>query len=579
MYRRFCPTVYSGVEIGTGTAWCGTAEVEPGFDSARRASNQWAISPERTASGNAMLLVDPHLAWWGVSRFWEVRVHAGELAGSGVTLAGSPYIGLGHNRDVAWAMTTGGPDTADVYRLELHPEDPQRYRYDGDWREMETREVTLAVRDAEPETHTLRFSHHGPIIASRPDENRAWAARVAYDVDAKRNEAWFELNFATDYKGAVRAGDTLGMFPQNMMVADTSGNIYYQRVGRVPKRPEGHDYSKPLDGSTPETEWQGLHPAEDHVQILNPPQGYMQNCNIPPDAMMVDSPLQPGDYPDYLFASAHYGPDRSGWTNQRGARALELLAGDSDVTVEEATAWALDVKPYGTERWLTALDEATEGRTLAPAAADIAELLQRWEGRLTADSRSAQLYAQWRRTLKNAMGAEAFRALRDDLEPWYAETATSGEVPERDPLTEAQKTALANALHEVAGEGVEGPTWGDVHRVGRDDASWPVGGGGDDSLGLTTLRTVGYGEPRADGTRRGRHGQTSTQLIVLSDPIRSWIYLPVGQSDRPDSPHYDDQAEHLFSPRRIKPSRWQPEALAGHVASRTVLGGAPSGEP
>jgi acyl-homoserine lactone acylase PvdQ len=117
--------------------------------------------------------------------------------------------------------------------------------------------------------------------------------------------------------------------------------------------------------------------------------------------------------------------------------------------------------------------------------------------------------------------------------------------------------------------------WGRVFRVGRDDASWPVGGGGSDHLGLTTLRTMGYDAPNERFERWGDRGQTATQLVELSTPIRSWIYLPVGQSDRPGSPHYADQARTVFSERRLKPSRWLPEDLAGHVVSRTVLHDAP----
>ncbi|MBN2129742.1 MAG: penicillin acylase family protein, partial [Sedimentisphaerales bacterium] len=84
--------------------------VEPGFEDDGRGSNQWAVSPGRSAEGVAILYIDPHLSWWGPSRFWEFRIHAGEIHGSGFTLPGSPWIGLGHNADVAWAMTTGGPD-------------------------------------------------------------------------------------------------------------------------------------------------------------------------------------------------------------------------------------------------------------------------------------------------------------------------------------------------------------------------------------------------------------------------------------------------------------------------------------
>ena len=150
------------------------------------------------------------------------------------------------------------------------------------------------------------------------------------------------------------------LFPQNVMVADTSGNIYYQRTGRVPKRPAGVDPSLPLDGTTSATEWQGLHDASEHLQVLNPPQGFMQNCNIPPDAMMPGSPFHLDRTLPYLFASLDYGPRRDGWTNQRGARAIELLAADDSVTAEEAMAYITDIHPFGADRWIAALRAADQ---------------------------------------------------------------------------------------------------------------------------------------------------------------------------------------------------------------------------
>ena len=88
---------------------------------------------------------------------------------------------------------------------------------------------------------------------------------------------------------------------------------------------------------------------------------------------------------------------------------------------------------------------------------------------------------------------------------------------------------------------------------------------------MTTLRNMGYSKPREDKTRWGVRGQTSTQIVVMSDPPRSWLYIPLGQSDRPESPHFSDQAEKAFSPRRLKPTWWLPEDLAGHVESAPVL--------
>jgi acyl-homoserine-lactone acylase len=552
--------------------------IEPDFPTAERASNQWAVAPKRSASGNAMLLIDPHLSWWGPSRFWEVRMHAGNLRGSGVTIAGSPWIGLGHNGDVAWAMTTGGPDTADAYELVTDPDRPGQYLFDGSWHDLETKTLNLGVRGEAPREVVLEFSRHGPVVARNDQGTRAWAVAIAYDGTLSRSAAWRDLNLARDISGVIAATRHLAMFPQNVMAADTSGNLYYQRTGRVPVRPPGHDWSRPVDGTTPETEWQGFHGARDLVQILNPPAGYMQNNNVPPDAMMVDSPLQPDAYPPEIYSSAAYGSERSGWINQRGARALELLDGDASVTVAEMLDWATDLRPFGIDRWLAALDRALQGRDADPRAEAALERLMSWDGRLHRDSSAALQYLRWRQALARQLGETGLAELRGEMDPWYR-VALGRRMPMA-RLSDDQLAAMATSFETAIAEQAAAPggleaRWGDVFRVGRGDADWPVGGGRGDDLGVTTLRTVGYGEPAADGTHRGVRGQTSTQVVELSRPIRSWGYLPVGQSDDPDSPHYDDQAEKLFSGRRLKPSRWRPEELAGHIRSRTVLEGAP----
>jgi acyl-homoserine-lactone acylase len=557
--------------------------IEPGFKPAQRGSNQFAIAPQRSAEKAAILAIDPHLSWDGPSRFFEFRIHAGELQGSGTSLAGAPYLGNGHTRTLAWAMTTGGPDTADVYELTLDAADPERYRYGGEWRPLTSREVTIAVRDQPPLRRKLSFSHHGPIIASA--DGKAYAAKIAYAESMNLFEALHELNTGGGgYQAAVRALDTLALFPQNVMVADTSGHIYYQRTGRVPRRPDGYDWSKPVDGSTSATEWQGIHPASDHLQVLDPPQGWMQNCNIPPDAMMPGSPFQLGVAKDYLFGSREYG-ELSAWTNQRGARAVELLGADDSVTVEEAMAYINDLEPYGAKRWIEALVAADAavgkehgGEPLYRAGLDA---LSGWDGRLAPDSHGALVYDYWRRQLfaELEQAQDSLRELAAGIDQWYA-VVSGAEVAAPAVSPENQRRlvgSLQRAMARLAAERAENGVFGDRRRVGRGSRSWPLGGGGDQLLGLTTLRNVGYGEPREDATRWGQRGQTSTQIVVLSDPPRSWIYLPWGQSDRPESPHYSDQAEKLFSKGELKPSWWRPEELAGHIESRTVLEGAPAG--
>lgn len=550
--------------------------IDPGYDKESRGSNQFTVAPERTKNGNAILAIDPHLSWFGPSRFWECRIHAGDLHASGVTLAGSPYIGLGHNADLAWAMTTGGPDTADVYELSLKTGDPTKYQYDGEWRSLTSREITLNVRGIGEQKHTLWFSHHGPIIAQR--DGKAYAAAMAYADVVNTSAAWYELNYAKDYTGAVRAMETLTVFPQNVMVADTSGNIYYQRTGRVPIRPEEFDFTVPVDGSTSKSEWLGVHSAADHLQVLNPPQGYMQNCNNPPDAMMQNSPFKYGSVPDYLYGGPGYTHARfdnaiHGWTSQRGARALDLLYKNDSVTVADAKAIINNVKPYGVERWLETLYRAAENSPVASAAmkGDLTRLIQ-WDGELKASSQQALIYYYWRAQIIEDHGAPKAMKMSKRIDDWYhvVENRPAKNLVFEDPDAQLLLSSFEHALLRVREHYPDGrATFGDHFRVGRDDKSWPAGGGS--LYESRTLRSMSYGAPKADHTQWGHGGQTSTQIVELSKPIKSWGYIPLGESDVPTSPHYTDQAEKAFSKRTLKSTWWTPEELVGHIESRTVL--------
>ncbi|HUG44153.1 MAG TPA: penicillin acylase family protein, partial [Acidobacteriota bacterium] len=525
--------------------------IEPDLPDRPRGSNQWAVSPARSAAGAAILLIDPHLSWLGPERFWEFRMHAGPVTGSGFTLPGIPYIGLGHNADVAWAMTTGGPDTADVYSLELRDGEASSYLYDGSWRDLVSRQIDLDVRGQESLTVTLLESHLGPILAVR--DGKAYAARSAYADAYNPIDAWYLFNQARTYQDIADALAELTLFPQNVMVADTSGNIYYQRTGRVPRRPSGFDWTRPVDGTDSRSDWQGFHGAGDLIQILNPEAGYMQNCNIPPDAMIPGGPVDPNRMPAYLFDGDARSGQVGGWTNQRGARAVELLSSNDTVTVEDALDYALDLRPFGAERWLQVLKEAGaaygESEAADPDWRRALDDLLSWDGRLEPSSTPALQYFYWRRQLNQDLGQDAAADLRRKVDRYYEIVIQGREsAPQLAPTEQAAMVrALSAAVQRLKADfGNLNGRFGDRFRVGRGEESWPLGGGGGENLGITTLRNIGYGPEREDGTQWGVRGQTSTQVVVLTRPIQSWTVTPLGQSDRPDSLHYVDQARDLF---------------------------------
>lgn len=536
-------------------------------------------------------MIDPHLAWFGRQRYWEVRLHAGDIHIAGFATAGFPYVNLGHNRNVAWAHTTGGPDTADVYRLQLDATGA-RYRYDGEWRELESQEIEVRVHGEErPRRSKVQWSHHGPLVAR--DGEVAYAAALAYQEEIGYLESKYWFMVAEDYEGAIKALDVRQIMPQNVMVADTAGNIYYQRTGRVPKRPEGYDWSAPVDGSTSATEWQGVHPASELMSLLNPEQGYMQNCNIGPDVMLVGSPLTPESTLPYLYNQPKH------FIHQRGASALARLEETDEWSEEQIIELALDTGVHQAERWVHELTSAVlagsgdAGPALTPEEGDYLERLKAWNLRSDADSNGALLYYFWRRALRERIGVEAAREAEGQVNDYLTLFPGAGAAATNAQGGGAQTGgAENNAGLELGAQMVESlraatadaqarwgnldAVFGDVFRVGRldasDDVSWPVGGGSLTRLGMATLRSVGFEEERADGTRWGSRGQTSTEVVILSDPIRSWSQPPIGQSDRADSAHYRDQAERLFSAAKMKPTWFAlEELLAGNVSSEEVI--------
>jgi acyl-homoserine lactone acylase PvdQ len=547
------------------------AGIEPSFTADARSSNQMAIAPARTLLKAPILIIDPHLSFWGAQRFWEFRVHAGELHGSGFTLPGSPYVGLGHNDHVAWAMTTGGPDTADIYALKLSSVSGLEYEYDGGTRSLAARSAQIRVKGEErPREVTFHDSHNGPVVGRQGAT--AYVAKLAYADEVQFGEAFYLFNLATDVQDFKKALALNQLMPQNVMAADTSGNIYYQRAGRVPIRPDGVDFSRPVDGSTAKTEWLGIHPSRDLISVENPPQGYMQNCNVSPDVMMVGSRMTPDKFKPYLFNQA------AGRTHQRGARAVELMAAENAYTVEKAMALALDTGVYQYERWTRALRQA-DAELGAPFRGDAdyragLEGILSWSGRSDRDSKGALKYFYWKRGLVELLGNQGAAALSAKLTDYMA--ALGAARSDAEHLTDTERRSLLEALADAmramkTAHGTLDLAFGDVFRVGRDDQSWPVGGGSLQVEGMATLRAIGFGPPRPDHTRWGTNGQTSTQLVVLTRPIQSWTQPPIGQSDRKETPHYRDQAEKLFGPARFKPTWYRKAELLSHVKSRQEL--------
>ncbi len=525
-------------------------------------SNGWVVGPGRSADDCAILLTDPHLTWEGMAVFYEARVKGGDLDVNGYFLVGSPLMALGHSANVAWACTTGGPDTSDVYELKLNPANPMQYEYDGEWLDAEVGTISVKVKGEEPVERMAAYTILGPVVGPPDVENHlAYAGATPYYENTDLYTQMYAMNTAKNTDEFYEALGMNAFMEQNLLFADRAGNIQYVRSGRVPIRPDGYDWNRPVPGHTSATKWLGIHDIADLVQVKNPPQGYFQNCNIAPSFIMPDSPLTPDKYKPYIYNVS--------WDkrNQRGIRARQLLDGDDSITKEEAKAFGMDVYDVLATRWQAALKTAVaavgQGRLEEPAFAKAVEDILAWDGQYTCDSVAAAVFKFWRIKCEPKIDVMA--------------------IAKEEAISEVDQVAMLMLLAETLGEmkelyGKTDPAWGDMHVVGRGDKFFPCAGAqycrGPEKVNQSeTLRDIGYGEgPAGPGKYVARKGSGSMILTFLhKDYVESFSCVPWGQSGRPESPHYTDQAEKIYGKRIFKPTLFNKEDLLKTAPSEEVL--------
>jgi acyl-homoserine lactone acylase PvdQ len=331
------------------------------------------------------------------------------------------------------------------------------------------------------------------------------------------------------------------------------GDIYYVRNGRVPIRAPGTDATRPIPGRDSANDWQGIHPFADLVQLENPPQAYMHNCNVTPFAMMKDSPLTPEKYAKFRYL---YNATRNDPRHQRGDMMTELLENARDVTVESATDIAFSPAVYQAAKWQARMKAAWAKVSGAEQSADttaVHALIQNWNRRSDADSE----------------GALAFYAFKKGLDKEIA-----GSV---EPPSDLGDQEIVLALGKAAGWlktnfGSVHVPYGRYFRVGREggERTYPVGGGSLKDAGMATPRAISFNKVGKEMVGRG--GQTSTQIVILSDPPESYTVVPLGVSDHKASGHWDDQAEKLFSKSKATPTYFMNrKELLKHVTATKVL--------
>jgi acyl-homoserine lactone acylase PvdQ len=525
-------------------------------------SNAWAIGPSKTKSGTTMLFANPHQPWFGAGQFYEGHLHSGEgWSFSGSTFFGGPLPTIGHNDVLGWSHTVNNPDIADVYRETFDdPKNPLNYRYGDTYKTAERWQVPIAVRTGdkvETRTCTFRKTHHGPIMA-KDDDTHFLSVRIAHIFEGSRLRQALAMTRARNFSEwrTAMAGLNLQMF--NTVYADRDGNIFYVYNGTIPRRDPSFDWSKPVDGSNPKTEWQGLHTFDELPQILNPPSGFVQNCNATPFAATDDGNPFQTDFPAYMV-------EEQNDDKRRSKVSRMLLRKLHDATFEDwqrlgfdtTLYWPLvEIPRYRRELEILKTNNAALAAKVEPLLAHLAD----WDCRSSTSSTQTTLCAAW----YQEMYGTGYPA--EVLKPEFQES----QVKRFEALL-----AAAGKLKALFGDWKV--PWGDISRMQRhpnfaDPAVIPF----DDKL--TSLACPGAPGPLGvvfntyytpiTAQRRKQYGVVGHSFVGVYEfskdqKVKAKTILQFGESADPQSPHYFDQAQ-LYVQQKFKPAWFDWDEVVAH---------------
>jgi acyl-homoserine-lactone acylase len=527
-------------------------------------SNMWAVSPAKSASGKALMFINPHQPFFGPGQWYEGHLVSDEGWNLlGACFFGSPCPTLGFNGHVAWSHTVNNPDIVDLYAITFDDKtDPLKYRYGDGSRQATAWTDDVVVKDANgSKSRRFRFTktHQGPLVAVRDGKPLAIRLAKLEAGDAiDQSYAMGKAKSVAEFKEAMRPCN-LPMF--NAMVADTGGNIFYVYNGAVPKRSTKFDWTKPVDGSNPETDWQGYLSFDELPQLENPKCGFLQNCNQSPLSTTslakellageVDENLKASQYPAYVMATER---ERD---NPRAQISRRILHSTAQFAYDDWTRDGFSTKILEAELRIPDLVKdwealSTKEPDRAAKLKEPVELLKAWDCVSAVDSVAMTLFAEaYDRALKmiakrDVLNYPRLRALEEtlvDLEKTHGRWNVAwGEI---------------NRLQRVHGSKIDLLGRGDF----RDDQpSLPIAG----APGPLGVVFNFYTIPQPGQKRRyGVAGHSFVGCVELTGEPKVKTILQFGESGDPASPHWFDQAA-LYAKKQFKPAWFTKADVEAH---------------
>ena len=526
-------------------------------------SNGFAFSPKITASGNAILYINPHVTF-----YFRPEVHMVSEEGLnayGAVTWGQFFIYQGFNEHCGWMHTSSDVDAGDTYIEKLSKKgNGWVYEYENRQRPVTEKNIRLQYRTKDAGTASknikVLFTHHGPVLAKR--NGQFLSLRADNRIMNGLVQCWqrTKTNGFADFKKTL---DLEGNISNNTVYADAEGNIAYWHGNRIPVRDEKYDWSKAVDGTISRTEWKGIHPISQIIQSINPANGWLQNCNSTPfTAAGVYSPKKE-NYPAYMA------PDKE---NYRGINAVRVLGEQSAYTLDKVIAAAYDTRLAAFEVMIPALVSAFEKNlsitdSLYALLKEPIGILKNWDYRCGENSVATTLAVEWGEKISPAIEKVLLPSGEEGIvnkTKHFFATASAIELllPLRSTINELQNKFGKWQL-----------PWGEINRFQRisngteskfDDAMPSV------PVGFVSSRwgmLPSYSSRSFPGTQKryGVNGNSFICAVEFGKKIRARSLLAGGESGNPASPHFFDQGL-MYSKGQFKEVLFYKEDVMKHAA-------------
>ena len=525
------------------------AEHEPG------GSNGIAIAPANTRDHHALLLINPHTSFFFRSEL-QMSSDAG-LDAYGAVTWGQFFIYQGFNERLGWMHTSSGIDNVDFFRETIERKGERYfYRYGSELRPVRTSTIEVPYRSGAGQavrSFTVYHTHHGPIVAGSDGQ---WIAIALMQKPVEALSQSFGLTKARNFAAYMQVMALRANSSNNTVYADADGNIAYLHPQFVPRRNDKFDYTHPVDGSDPATDWQGLHTLAELPHVLNPSVGWIMNTNDwPYSAAGPDSPKR-ADYPRYMDTAGE---------NPRGVHATRLLEGREGFTADSLNAAAFDsYLPAFADLipgLLAAYDGLASGHPLKAQLADQIALLRGWDFRWGVHSIATTLAVLW--------GDELWEQARRDPD---AELTVYDKLADR--IGAEQKVAALAAVSDRLQRdfGSWRVEWAEMNRAQRltgDIVQKFTDDGPSIPVGFTSSRwgsLASFAAHRYPGTRRyyGTSGNSFVAIVEFGPRISARAITMGGESGDPQSPHFNDEATR-YADGALREVYFYPEQLVHHT--------------